>query len=63
MPQTNLSHQVALTKQSVALTANAPFGFSNVGVGLLGQALANRVSITFDGSWTHDRETLADNLP
>ena len=30
-----------IAKHGVALPANAPFGYSNVGVGLLGQALAN----------------------
>jgi CubicO group peptidase (beta-lactamase class C family) len=33
-----------LAKQGVALPANAPFGYSNLGVGLLGQALANRAA-------------------
>ncbi len=33
-----------LAKQGVALPANAPFVYSNLGVGLLGQALANRVA-------------------
>jgi CubicO group peptidase (beta-lactamase class C family) len=33
-----------LAKQSVALPANAPFNYSNLGVGLLGQALANRAT-------------------
>jgi serine-type D-Ala-D-Ala carboxypeptidase/endopeptidase len=30
-----------IAKQGVALPANAPFGYSNLGVGLLGQALSN----------------------
>ena len=36
-----------LAKQGVALPANAPFGYSNVGVGLLGQALADRAGKTY----------------
>jgi serine-type D-Ala-D-Ala carboxypeptidase/endopeptidase len=31
-----------IAKRGVALPANAPFGYSNLGVGLLGQALSNR---------------------
>jgi CubicO group peptidase (beta-lactamase class C family) len=34
-------------KQSVALPPDAPFGYSNVGVGLLGQALANRAGMSY----------------
>jgi CubicO group peptidase (beta-lactamase class C family) len=34
-------------KQGVALPANAPFGYSNLGVGLLGQALANRAGVDY----------------
>jgi serine-type D-Ala-D-Ala carboxypeptidase/endopeptidase len=34
-------------KQGVALPPNAPFGYSNVGVGLLGQALANRAGMSY----------------
>ncbi|MGC2214059.1 MAG: serine hydrolase domain-containing protein [Silvibacterium sp.] len=34
-------------KQGVALPANAPFGYSNVGVGLLGQALADRAGMSY----------------
>jgi D-alanyl-D-alanine-carboxypeptidase/D-alanyl-D-alanine-endopeptidase len=34
-------------KQSVALPSDAPFGYSNVGVGLLGQALANRAGMSY----------------
>jgi CubicO group peptidase (beta-lactamase class C family) len=36
-----------LAKQGVALPTNAPFGYSNLGVGLLGQALANRAKIPY----------------
>lgn len=36
-----------LAKQGVALPANAPFGYSNLGVGLLGQALANRAGVPY----------------
>jgi CubicO group peptidase (beta-lactamase class C family) len=36
-----------LGKQGVALPANAPFGYSNLGVGLLGQALANRAGVPY----------------
>jgi CubicO group peptidase (beta-lactamase class C family) len=36
-----------LSKQGVALPANAPFGYSNLGVGLLGQALANRAGVPY----------------
>lgn len=34
-------------KQGVALTPNAPFGYSNLGVGLLGQALADRAHMSY----------------
>ena len=34
-------------KQGVALSANARFGYSNVGVGLLGQALADRAGMSY----------------
>ena len=34
-------------KQGVALPENAPFGYSNLGVGLLGQALADRVGVPY----------------
>ncbi len=36
-----------IAKQGVALPANAPFGYSNLGVGLLGQALANRAGVAY----------------
>lgn len=36
-----------IAKQGVALPANAPFGYSNLGVGLLGQALANRAGTDY----------------
>jgi CubicO group peptidase (beta-lactamase class C family) len=36
-----------VAKQGVALPANAPFGYSNLGVGLLGQALANRAGVSY----------------
>jgi CubicO group peptidase (beta-lactamase class C family) len=36
-----------LAKQGVALPANAPFGYSNLGVGLLGQALADRAGVSY----------------
>jgi CubicO group peptidase (beta-lactamase class C family) len=36
-----------LAKQGVALPANAPFGYSNLGVGLLGQALANKTGLSY----------------
>ncbi len=36
-----------ITKQGLALPSNAPFGYSNVGVGLLGQALANRAKLAY----------------
>lgn len=35
-------------KQGVALPANAPFSYSNVGVGLLGQALADRAGMSYE---------------
>jgi CubicO group peptidase (beta-lactamase class C family) len=34
-------------KQGVAIAPNAPFVYSNVGVGLLGQALANRAGVPY----------------
>ena len=34
-------------KQGVALPENAPFGYSNLGVGLLGQALADRAGVPY----------------
>lgn len=36
-----------ISKQGVALPANSPFVYSNLGVGLLGQALANRAKLTY----------------
>lgn len=36
-----------VAKQGVALPENAAFGYSNVGVGLLGQALANRAGLPY----------------
>ncbi len=36
-----------IAKQGLALPDNAPFGYSNLGVGLLGQALANRARLTY----------------
>jgi len=36
-----------IAKQGVALPANAPFGYSNVGVGLLGQALSDRARLAY----------------
>lgn len=36
-----------LAKQGVALPEKAPFGYSNVGVGLLGQALSNRARLPY----------------
>jgi D-alanyl-D-alanine-carboxypeptidase/D-alanyl-D-alanine-endopeptidase len=36
-----------IAKHGVALPANAPFGYSNLGVGLLGQALANRAQMSY----------------
>lgn len=36
-----------MAKQGVALPPNAPFGYSNLGVGLLGQALANRANLPY----------------
>jgi serine-type D-Ala-D-Ala carboxypeptidase/endopeptidase len=36
-----------VAKHGVALPANAPFGYSNLGVGLLGQALANRARVPY----------------
>jgi len=36
-----------LAKQGVALPADAPFGYSNVGVGLLGQALSVRAGVPY----------------
>jgi D-alanyl-D-alanine-carboxypeptidase/D-alanyl-D-alanine-endopeptidase len=38
-----------MAKQGVALPPNAPFGYSNLGVGLLGQALANRAGKPWPG--------------
>jgi len=34
-------------KHGIALPTNAPFGYSNLGVGLLGQALANRANLPY----------------
>ena len=45
-----------LAKQGVALPANAPFGYSNLGVGLLGQALANRAGKPYS-DLLHDQVT------
>jgi D-alanyl-D-alanine-carboxypeptidase/D-alanyl-D-alanine-endopeptidase len=45
-----------MTKQGVALAANTPFGYSNLGVGLLGQALANRANTTYP-KLLHDQVT------
>jgi D-alanyl-D-alanine-carboxypeptidase/D-alanyl-D-alanine-endopeptidase len=36
-----------IAKRGVALLANAPFGYSNLGVGLLGQALANKAGLPY----------------
>lgn len=36
-----------IAKQGVALPPDAPFGYSNVGVGLLGQALANKAGVSY----------------
>jgi CubicO group peptidase (beta-lactamase class C family) len=36
-----------IAKHGVALPAQAPFGYSNLGVGLLGQALANRARMPY----------------
>jgi D-alanyl-D-alanine-carboxypeptidase/D-alanyl-D-alanine-endopeptidase len=36
-----------MAKQGVALPAHAPFGYSNLGVGLLGQALSNRAGVAY----------------
>jgi D-alanyl-D-alanine-carboxypeptidase/D-alanyl-D-alanine-endopeptidase len=36
-----------ISKQGVTLPASAPFGYSNLGVGLLGQALANRAAVPY----------------
>lgn len=36
-----------VAKHGVALPPNAPFGYSNLGVGLLGQALANRAHMPY----------------
>jgi serine-type D-Ala-D-Ala carboxypeptidase/endopeptidase len=36
-----------IAKQGLALPPNAPFGYSNLGVGLLGQALSNRAGIPY----------------
>jgi len=45
-----------IAKQGVALPANAPFGYSNLGVGLLGQALANRAGKPY-AELLHDQVT------
>jgi serine-type D-Ala-D-Ala carboxypeptidase/endopeptidase len=45
-----------IAKQGVSLPANAPFGYSNLGVGLLGQALANRAELPY-GALLHDQIT------
>jgi CubicO group peptidase (beta-lactamase class C family) len=37
-----------LKSHGVALAPNAPFGYSNVGVGLLGSALAHRAGVTYE---------------
>lgn len=37
-------------KHGVGITPNAPFGYSNVGVGLLGQALADRARMSYADS-------------
>ncbi len=37
----------AIAKLGVALPPNAPFGYSNLGVGLLGTALANRANLSY----------------
>jgi len=36
-----------IAKQGAALPVNTPFGYSNLGVGLLGQALANRAGMPY----------------
>lgn len=36
-----------IAKHGLALPPNAPFGYSNLGVGLLGQALANRAGVPY----------------
>jgi serine-type D-Ala-D-Ala carboxypeptidase/endopeptidase len=36
-----------IAKHGVTLPANAPFGYSNLGVGLLGQALANAANLSY----------------
>jgi CubicO group peptidase (beta-lactamase class C family) len=36
-----------ISRHGVALPENAPFGYSNLGVGLLGQALANRAGMPY----------------
>jgi CubicO group peptidase (beta-lactamase class C family) len=43
-----------MAKQGVALPANAPFGYSNLGVGLLGQALAVRAGVPY-ATLLHDQ--------
>ena len=45
-----------IAKQGVVLPANAPFGYSNLGVGLLGQALANRAELPY-ATLLHDQIT------
>ncbi len=50
-----------LAKHGVALPANAPFGYSNLGVGLLGQALANRAGVPY-ATLLHDQVTGPLNL-
>ena len=45
-----------MAKQGVALPANAPFGYSNLGVGLLGQALTNRAGVHY-ATLLHDQVT------
>jgi serine-type D-Ala-D-Ala carboxypeptidase/endopeptidase len=37
-----------IAKHGVALPSNAPFGYSNLGVGLLGAALANRANLSYN---------------
>jgi CubicO group peptidase (beta-lactamase class C family) len=37
-----------ISTHGVALPANAPFGYSNLGVGLLGAALANRAKLSYN---------------
>jgi CubicO group peptidase (beta-lactamase class C family) len=50
-----------IAKQGVALPPHAPFGYSNLGVGLLGQALSNRAGVPYP-TLLHDQVTGPLNL-